>query len=123
MPLLMTRKVDRQALYLNENAYAVYIESADKTGGDPWTRWARNFERCLPLTMWQHIGEPLSHTTWERDNKVNIAEITAISNTINMGRVVLFPGDEYTIALEKLETTSPKIHTRITNSVAGFVTL
>ena len=57
MPILMTKKVDRQALYLNENAYAVYIEAHDKAGGDPWTRWARNFQRCLPLTMWQHFGQ------------------------------------------------------------------
>jgi hypothetical protein len=49
MPLLMTQKVDRQLLYLNEGAYAVYIESADTRGGDPWVRWARNFDRCLPL--------------------------------------------------------------------------
>ena len=57
MPILMTKKVERQALYLNENAYAVYIEAHDKSG-DPWTRWARNFQRCLPITMWQHFSQP-----------------------------------------------------------------
>ena len=79
MPILMTKKVDRQALYLNENAYAVYIEAHDKSGGDPWTRWARNFQRCLPITMWQHFGQPLSYETWERDGKVNTDEIVVRS--------------------------------------------
>lgn len=123
MPILMTKRVDRQALYLNENAYAVYIEAHDKAGGDPWTRWARNFQRCLPLTMWQHFGQPLSYETWERDGKVNTDETVAIANTVNAGRIILFPADEYTIALEKLEATSPKLHTRLSNSIQALIGL
>lgn len=123
MPLLMTKKVDRQALYLNENAYAVYIEAQDKSGGSPWVRWARNFQRCLPLTMWQHFGTPLSHETWERDGKKNTDETIAIANVVNAGRVVIFPADEYTIALEKLEATSPKLYYRLSNSIQSLVGL
>ena len=123
MPILMTKKVDRSALYLNDNAYAVYIEAHDKSGGDPWTRWARNFERCFPITMWQHFGHPLSHETWERDGKVNTDELITLSNTVNAGRVVLFPGDEYTLALEKLEATSPKLYHRLSNSLQSLVNL
>jgi hypothetical protein len=121
MPLLMTKKVDRQLLYLNEGAHAVYIEAADKSGGDPWTRWARNFERCLPLTLWSHFGTSLSHETWERDGKVATNECIAIANALNQGRVVVFPGDEYTIAIDKLEATSPKLHDRIYNSIQAFI--
>lgn len=117
MPLLMTQKVDRQLLYLNEGAYAVYIEAADKRGGDPWVRWARNFERCLPLTMWSHFGTPLSHETWERDGKKATDELVRIANVVRQGRVVVFPGDEYTHALEQIWSTTPKLHDRISQSI------
>ena len=117
MPLLMTQKVDRQLLYLNEGAYAVYIEAADKRGGDPWVRWASNFERCLPLTMWSHFGTPLSHETWERDGKKATDELVRIANVVRQGRVVVFPGDEYTHALEQNWSTTPKLHDRISQSI------
>ena len=120
MPLLMTQKVDRQLLYLNEGAYAVYIEASGNKGGDPWVRWARNFERCLPLTMWSHFGTPMSHETWERDGRRATDELVNISNTARQGRVVLFPGDEYTLALEALEDTSPKLHDRIYQSIQAL---
>jgi len=121
MPLLMTQKVDRQLLYLNEEAYAVYVEAADKRGGDPWVRWARNFERCLPLTMWSHIGTPLSHGTWERDGRKATEELARISNVVRQGRVVVFPGDEYTYALEQIQSTTPKLHDRISQSIQGLI--
>ena len=73
--------------------------------------------------MWQHFGQPLSYETWERDGKVNTDEIVVLANTVNAGRVVLFPGDEYTIALEKLEATSPKLHYRLSNSIQSLVNL
>ena len=120
MPLLMTQKVDRQLLYLNEGAYAVYIESAGKKGGDAWTRWARNFERCLPLTMWSQNGTSLSHETWERDGRKATDELVTLANTARQGRVVLFPGDEYTIALDALEKTSPKLYDRISQSIQAL---
>ena len=121
MPLLMTAKVDRQLLYLNEGAYAVYIEAADKAGGDPWVRWARNFERCLPLTMWSHFGTPLSHETWQRDGRRVTDELVNIANTVRQGRVVLFPGDDYTKALEQIRDTTPKLHDRISQSIQGLI--
>lgn len=117
MPLLMTQKVDRQLLYLNEGAYAVYIEAADKRGGDPWVRWARNFERCLPLTMWQHFGQPLGHETWERDSKKFNTEHRKIADAVRQGRVVVFPGDEYSHALQQIGDTTPKLHDRISQSI------
>jgi hypothetical protein len=117
MPLLITKKVDRQLLYLNEGAHAVYIEAADKRGGDPWVRWARNFERCLPLTMWQHFGQPLGHETWERDGKKATEELTRIANAVRQGRVVVFPGDEYSHALLKIGSTTPKLQDRISQSI------
>ena len=120
MPLLMTKKVDRQLLYLNDGAYAVYIEAADKAGGDPWVRWARNFERCLPLTMWQHFGQPLSHETWERDGKKATDELVSIANVVRQGRVVVFPGDEYSHALLQIENTTPKLQDRISQSIQGL---
>ena len=120
MPLLMTQKVDRQLLYLNEGAHAVYIEAADKRGGDPWVRWARNFERCLPLTMWQHFGQPLGHETWERDGKKATEELTRIANAVRQGRVVVFPGDEYSHALLQIRSTTPKLHDRISQSIQGL---
>jgi len=123
MPLLMTKKVDRQLLYLNDEAYAVYIEAADKRGGDPWVRWARNFERCLPLTMWQHFGQPLGHETWERDGKKATDELIRISNVLRQNRVIVFPGDEYTHALLQIESTSPKLHDRISQSIQGLINL
>lgn len=122
MPLLMTQQVDRQLLYLNEGAYAVYIEAADKKAGDPWVRWARNFERALPLTMWQHFGEPLTHDTWERDGKLALEEVRTIGDTLRQGRVVVFPAGEYTTALAHLEQTSPKLHDRISQSIASWST-
>lgn len=122
MPLLMTQQVDRQLLYLNEGAYAVYIESADKKGGDPWVRWARNFERTLPLTMWQHFGTPLTHETWERDGKLAVEELRDIGDTLRQGRVVVFPAGEYTTALAHLEQTSPKLYDRISLSIASWST-
>tara|TARA_R100000353_G_scaffold49177_2_gene39062 strand:+ start:3100 stop:3321 length:222 start_codon:yes stop_codon:yes gene_type:complete len=73
--------------------------------------------------MWQHFGQPLSHETWERDGKVNTDEVLAIAHIIKAGRVVLFPGDEYTLALEKLEATSPKLYHRLTNSLKSLVNL
>ena len=121
MPLLMTQKVERQLLYLNDGAYAVYVEASDKKGGDPWVRWARNFDRCLPLTMWSHFGTPLSHETWQRDSRRFTDELIAIANTARQGRVVLFPGDEYSLALEALEKTSPKLHDRISQSIQGLM--
>jgi len=122
MPLLMTQQVDRQLLYLNEGAYAVYIESADKKGGDPWVRWARNFERALPLTIWEHFGTPLTHETWERDGKLAIEELRDIGDTLRQGRVVVFPAGEYTTALTHLEQTSPKLYDRISLSIASWST-
>ena len=109
MPLLMTQKVDRQLLYLNEGAYAVYIESADTRGGDPWVRWARNFDRCLPLT------------TWERDGRKATEELASIANVVRQGRVMVFPGDEYTHALEQIRSTTPKLHDRISQSIQGLI--
>ena len=120
MPLLMTQKVDRQLLYLNDGAYAVYIEAADKAGGNPWVRWARNFERCLPLTMWQHFGQPLGYETWERDGKKATEELTRISNVLRQNRVIVFPGDEYSHALLQIRNTSPKLHDRISQSIQGL---
>jgi len=117
MPLLMTQKVDRQLLYLNEGAYAVYIEAADQKGGDPWVRWARNFGRCLPLTMWQHFGQPLGHETWERDGKKATDELIQIASVVRQGRVVVFPGDEYSNALLQIGSTTPKLHDRISLSI------
>lgn len=122
MPLLMTQQVDRQLLYLNEGAYAVYIEAADKKAGDPWVRWARNFERALPLTMWDHFGKPLTHETWERDGKLALEEVRTIGDTLRQGRVVIFPAGEYTTALTHLEQTSPKLHDRISQSIASWST-
>lgn len=122
MPLLMTQQVDRQLLYLNEGAYAVYLESADKKGGDPWVRWARNFDRALPLTMWDHFGKPLSHETWERDGKLAVSQLSAINDTLRQGRVVIFPAGEYTTALAHLEQTSPKLYDRISQSIASWST-
>ena len=119
----MTQKVDRQLLYLNEGAYAVYIEAADKKGGDPWVRWARNFERCLPLTMWQHFGQPLGHETFERDGKKVTEELSSIANVVRQGRVVVFPGDEYTQALQQIGSTSPKLQERISTSLDGLLGL
>jgi len=123
MPLLMTQKVDRQLLYLNEGAHAVYIEAADKRGGDPWVRWARNFDRCLPLTMWQHFGQPLGHETWERDSKKFNLEYQKIAEAVRQGRVVVFPGDEYSHALLQIGNTTPKLHDRISQSIQGLVNL
>ena len=123
MPLLMTKKVDRQLLYLNEGAYAIYIEAADKRGGDPWVRWARNFERCLPLTMWQHFGQPLGHETWERDGKKATEELARISNVLRQNRVIVFPGDEYSHALLQIGNTSPKLQERISQSIQGLINL
>jgi len=117
MPLLMTKKVDRQLLYLNEGAYAIYIESSDKKGGDPWIRWARNFERCLPLTLWSHFGTSLSHETWQRDGQRATDELVSIANTVRQGRVVLFSGDDYTKAIEAVQDTSPKLYDRISQSI------
>lgn len=117
MPLLIAQKVDRQLLYLNEGAYAIYIEAADKMAGDPWTRWARNFERALPLTMWDHFGKPLSHETWERDGKRATDELIRIANVIRQGRVLVFPGDEYSHALLQIGNTSPKLQDRISQSI------
>ena len=108
MPLLMTQKVDRQLLYLNEGAHSVYVEAADKSAGDPWVRWARNFERALPLTMWSHFGTSLSHETFERDSRTFSAEHQKINEAVRQGRVLIFPGDEYSIALDRLLNTSPK---------------
>jgi len=122
MPLLMTQQVDRQLLYLNDGAYAVYIEAADKKGGDPWVRWARNFDRALPLTMWQHFGTPLTHETWERDGKLALEELRTIGDTLRQGRVVVFPAGEYTTALTHLEQTSPKLHDRFSQSIASWST-
>ena len=123
MPLLMTQKVDRQLLYLNEGAHAVYIEAADKRGGDPWVRWARNFDRCLPLTMWQHFGQPLGHETWERDSKKFNLEYQKIAEAVRQGRVVVFPGDEYSHALLQIGNTTPKLQDRISQSIQGLVNL
>jgi hypothetical protein len=123
MPLLMTQKVDRQLLYLNEGAHAVYIEAADKRGGDPWVRWARNFDRCLPLTMWQHFGQPLGHETWERDSRNTTEELARISDAVRQGRVVVFPGDEYSHALLQIGSTTPKLHDRISQSIQGLSNL
>jgi hypothetical protein len=123
MPLLMTKKVDRQLLYLNEGAYAVYIEAADKRGGDPWVRWARNFDRCLPLTMWQHFGQPLGYETWERDSKKFNTEHQKIADAVRQGRVVVFPGDEYSHALLQIGNTTPKLQDRISQSIQGLVNL
>ena len=123
MPLLMTQKVDRQLLYLNEGAYAVYIEAADKKGGDPWVRWARNFDRCLPLTMWQHFGQPLGHETYKRDGKNSTEELSRISNIVRQGRVVVFPGDEYSNALLKIGSTTPELHDRISQSIQALSNL
>lgn len=121
MPLLILKKVDRQILHLNDSAYAIYVESADKKGGDPWVRWARTFSRCLPLTLWQHFGESLSYSTWARDGRVATAELVAISNILNQGRSVLFPGDEYTVGISKLENTSPKLHENISKTIQGLL--
>lgn len=123
MPLLMTQKVDRQLLYLNDGVYAVYIEAADKKAGDPWVRWARNFERALPLTIWDHFGKSLSHETYERDSRRFNDESQRISEALRQGRVVVFPGDEYSIAVDKLKETSPKLADRISQSIQGFMSL
>jgi len=123
MPLLMTQKVDRQLLYLNEGAYAVYIEAADQKGGDPWVRWARNFGRCLPLTMWQHFGQPLGHETYKRDSRNFNMEYQKITETVRHGRVLIFPGDDYSNALLKIGSTTPELHDRISQSIQALSNL
>ncbi len=123
MPLLMTKKVDRHLLYLNEGAFAIYIESSDKKSGDPWVRWARNFDRCLPLTMWEHFYNPLVHTTVERDIKTLQEQSRRIYEVLRQGRVLAFPGDEYTTALDKLKDTSPTFHSKVSALVQGLSNL
>lgn len=120
MPLLMTERVDRQLLYLNEGAYAVYIEAADKQAGDPWTRWARNFERCLPLTLWQHVAQPLAGETVERDLALLNRQLTSIASVVGQGRTLLFPVGEYTVAIDKLKQTSPRVAERVATYVASW---
>lgn len=120
MPLMMTQKVDRQLLYLNDGAHAVYVEAADKRGGDPWVRWSRNFDRCLPLTMWQHVGKPLGPETVERDLATLNTELNAISRVIGQGRTLVFPMGEYTTALENLTQTSPRVAERIKQYVESW---
>jgi len=123
MPLLVMKKVDRQILYLNENAYAVYIEAADEKAGDPWVRWARNFERCLPLTLWSHFGTPLSHETSERDLKTVNNELSKIEQVLRQNRTLVFPMEEYTLITGKLEATSPRLHKRVTETIQGVANL
>lgn len=120
MPLLMTQKVDRQLLYLNEGAYAVYVESADKQGGTPWMRWARNFERCLPLTLWQHVAKPLGPETVERDLRTINKQLHSISQVIGQGRTLVFPMDEYTIAMDAVAQTSPRVSDRVKQYVESW---
>jgi len=67
--------------------------------------------------MWSHFGTPLSHETWQRDGRRSTDELVAIANTARQGRVVLFPGDDYTTALEEVEKTSPKLYDRISQSI------
>ena len=123
MPMLLMKTVDRNLLYLNQNAYAVYVEAADKKAGDPWVRWARNFERCLPLTLWEHFANSLSYTTYDRDSHNFTREIQRIESVVRQGRVVAFPAGEYTTALEHLKNTSPKLHDRIYQSIQGLIDL
>jgi len=73
--------------------------------------------------MWQHFGQPLGHETWERDGKKSTDELIQISNVVRQGRVVVFPGDEYTHALLQIESTTPKLHDRISKSIQGIVSL
>jgi len=69
------------------------------------------------LTMWQHFGQPLGHETWERDGKKATDELISIANVVRQGRVVVFPGDEYSHALLQIGNTTPKLQERISQSI------
>lgn len=120
MPLLMMKEVDRNLLYLNEGAYTVYVEAADRKGGEAWVRWCRNFERALPLTIYEHFGKPLTHETWERDSKQSMLEITAVNTALAQGRVVLVPGEDLSTALDSVRETTPKLHDRFSQSIVSW---
>ena len=120
MPLLLSQQVDRQLLYLNEGAYAVYIDAADRKGSDPWVRWARNHNRCLPLTLWQHLGKPLAPETVERDLATINTELRDIAQVIGQGRTLIFPMGEYTTALEHTQQTSPRVADRVETYLSSW---
>jgi hypothetical protein len=73
--------------------------------------------------MWQHFGQPLGYETWERDGKKATDELIRIANTVRQGRVVVFPGDEYTHALQQIGTTTPKLQERISQSIQELMNL
>jgi hypothetical protein len=57
------------------------------------------------------------------DIKKVIDELIQIANVVRQGRVVVFPGDEYSNALLKIRSTTPKLHDRIYQSIQGLSNL
>jgi len=49
--------------------------------------------------------------------------LVKIANVVRQGRVVVFPGDEYSHALLQIGNTTPKLHDRISQSIQELVNL
>jgi hypothetical protein len=107
MSLILMEKVEKNLLNLNPDAHCIYVDGI-KGSGKPYTRWGRTFDRAHPITMWEFIDqEPLKHDTFKRDQDKANKELATIQRILSQGAVVLFPAEEYSVAIDELRNTSP----------------
>lgn len=118
MPLLHVKSLDRTLLNLNENAHAIYFDDIDERNSDPLTRWCRNYNKALPLHVYDTADKTLGHETYERDNRKIADDCLTISKTLGANGVVLLPLDEWSNVQAQLQKTNPKLEADISRYIA-----
>ena len=120
MPLLKMKNIDRVLMSLNENVHGVFFEDAEKKSSHPFNRWARSFDRMKPLTVYERGSEPLSYTTYKRDEGILAIETLLISDLLRQGVVVLFPLDDWFEVSRDLAKSSPDLRKHLERHIDSW---
>ena len=100
--------------FLNPNTFFVYVESAQKRGGNASVVQLRNSRQGLPITLVEQylqdnlIGA-LQGETSERDMRTIEEQFQKINFIVRSGGVVWLPTREIQTQITSLEKSSPKM--------------
>lgn len=101
-------------LFLNPNTYFVYVEAAQKRGGDAAVIQLRNSQRGLSVTMLEQYLQDdmrgqLQDETYPRDVRTIEEEFQRITYVVRSGGIVWLPSKEIQLQITSLEKSSPKM--------------
>jgi hypothetical protein len=101
-------------LFLNPNTHFVYVEAAQKRGGDAAVIQLRNSQRGLSVTMLEQYLQDdmrgqLQDETYQRDFKTIEEEFKRITYVVRSGGIVWLPSKEIQVQITCLEKSSPKM--------------